>query len=107
MTDQSERRRPRPGELAARYPAVLAVVAGGVTGGLVAVADPAIGGYIAAATAVGIGVVEAIGMLRDLRSGRWGLDVLALLAIGSTVAVGEHWAALVVALMITGGEALA
>jgi ATPase, P-type (transporting), HAD superfamily, subfamily IC/heavy metal translocating P-type ATPase len=49
---------------------------------------------------------QAQTMVKELRSERIGLDVLAVTAIVSTVAVGEHWAALVVVLMITGGEAL-
>lgn len=51
-------------------------------------------------------VVRASGMVRSLREGRWGIDLLALMAIASTVAVGEYIAALVVILMLTGGEAL-
>jgi heavy metal translocating P-type ATPase len=56
----------------------------------------------AAATAA----VRAWSMLRSLREGRWGIDILALMAIASTVAVGEYLAALVVILMLSGGEAL-
>src|SRR5690625_5415956 len=45
-------------------------------------------------------------MVDDLRVGTYGIDLLAVTAIGSTVAVGEYWAALVVCLMLSGGEAL-
>lgn len=45
-------------------------------------------------------------MVRDLMAGAWGIDILAIVAIGATVAVGEYWAALVVCLMLSGGEAL-
>ena len=45
-------------------------------------------------------------MVRALREGRWGIDLLALMAVASTIAVGEYLAALVVILMLTGGEAL-
>ena len=38
--------------------------------------------------------------------GHWGIDILAVTAIVSTVVVGEYLAALVVCLMLTGGEAL-
>ncbi|MDP9887947.1 heavy metal translocating P-type ATPase [Pseudarthrobacter enclensis] len=61
---------------------------------------------LASAYAAVIVVVRAAGMLRALREGRWGIDLLALMAIASTVAVGEYLAALVVILMLTGGEAL-
>lgn len=48
----------------------------------------------------------AVGMVRQLLQGRWGVDVLAVTAIVSTVVVGEYVASLVVVLMLTGGEAL-
>jgi len=49
---------------------------------------------------------SALSMLRSLRSGTWGIDILAVTAIVSTVALGDFWAALVVVLMLTSGEAL-
>src|SRR6478752_1247915 len=61
---------------------------------------------IASAYAAVIVVLRSGGMVRALREGRWGIDLLALMAIASTVAVGEYVAALVVILMLTGGEAL-
>jgi heavy metal translocating P-type ATPase len=61
---------------------------------------------LASVYAAFIVVVRAGGMVRALREGRWGIDLLALTAIASTVAVGEYLAALVVILMLTGGEAL-
>lgn len=61
---------------------------------------------LASAYAAVIVVVRAAGMVRSLREGRWGIDLLALMAVASTVAVGEYFAALVVILMLTGGEAL-
>lgn len=61
---------------------------------------------LASAYAAVIVVVRSAGMVRSLREGRWGIDLLALMAIGSTVAVGEYLAALVVILMLTGGESL-
>jgi len=61
---------------------------------------------LASAYAALIVVVRAAGMVRALREGRWGIDLLALTAIASTVAVGEYLAALVVILMLIGGEAL-
>lgn len=45
-------------------------------------------------------------MVRALREGHWGIDLLALMAVASTIAVGEYLAALVVILMLTGGESL-
>ena len=90
-----------------RFPSVSATVAVG----LVALILTAAGlGEIArigvTAFAIGIAVLQLWQMVRQFRGGHWGLDVLSVLAIASTVAVGEYWAALVVALMITGGGAL-
>lgn len=45
-------------------------------------------------------------MVETLREGSYGIDILAVTAIVSTTVVGEYWAALVVCLMLTGGEAL-
>jgi heavy metal translocating P-type ATPase len=56
--------------------------------------------------ALGMAAWQAIGMVRELLRGRWGLDVLAVTAIVATVVVGEYIAALLVVLMLTGGEAL-
>ena len=46
------------------------------------------------------------GMIQDIRAGKWGIDLLAVSAIVATVAVGEYVAALVVVLMLTGGQGL-
>lgn len=53
-----------------------------------------------------IAAAQLKGMVDALRAGSFGIDILAVTAIGSTIAVGEYWAALVVCLMLTGGEAL-
>lgn len=51
-------------------------------------------------------VVTAVDMIRDLMTGHWGLDILAVIAMVATLAVGEYLAGLIIALMLTGGEAL-
>ncbi|MEO8827178.1 heavy metal translocating P-type ATPase [Lapillicoccus sp.] len=56
--------------------------------------------------ALGIAAWQAVGMARDLLRGHWGLDILAVTAVVATVVVGEYVAALLVVLMLTGGEAL-
>ncbi|TDT31028.1 heavy metal translocating P-type ATPase [Naumannella halotolerans] len=62
---------------------------------------------ITAFLVVGVVIVTtAIGMVRDLMSGHWGLDVLAVVAMVATLAVQEYVAGLIIALMLTGGEAL-
>ena len=61
---------------------------------------------VASTYALVIAVRSTISMLRSWSSGSFGIDILAIAAIGSTVALGDHWAALVVVLMLTSGEAL-
>lgn len=45
-------------------------------------------------------------MLQDVRAGAYGIDILAITAIVSAVILGQFWAAIVVVLMLTGGESL-
>lgn len=47
-----------------------------------------------------------IEMIHTLKSGRYGVDLLAITAIIATLAVGEYWAALMVLVMLTGGDSL-
>jgi heavy metal translocating P-type ATPase len=42
----------------------------------------------------------------DIRSGTYGVDILAVTAILVAVAMHEYWTAIIVVLMLTGGEAL-
>lgn len=46
------------------------------------------------------------GMWKDFRSGAYGLDILALTAIVASVLLHEYWAAIIVVIMLTGGESL-
>ncbi len=45
-------------------------------------------------------------MIKTLRSGRYGVDILAITAIVATLAVGEYWASLMILIMLTGGDSL-
>lgn len=90
-----------------RYPLVAATLLVGAVG-LVLLATPLrsaspwlVGGY-----ALLIAAWQAVGMIRQLLRGHAGLDILAVTAVTAAVLVGEPWAALVVVLMLTGGEAL-
>ncbi|URZ86523.1 heavy metal translocating P-type ATPase [Floricoccus penangensis] len=47
-----------------------------------------------------------IEMIKTLRSGSYGVDILAITAIISTLAIGEYWASLIIILMLVGGESL-
>lgn len=60
-----------------------------------------------ASAVVGVFIlVTCVGMVRDILRGHWGLDILAVVAMASTLLVGEYLAALIVMLMLSGGEAL-
>ncbi len=47
-----------------------------------------------------------VGMVRDILRGHVGLDILAVVAMVATLAVGEYIASLIIVLMLSGGEAL-
>jgi heavy metal translocating P-type ATPase len=90
-----------------RYPLVAAT--GGI--GVIAGACWLIGwqfaaGVIVAVFALGIAGLETARMIRRLRQGVIGVDLLAVVAIVSTVLVGELLASWIIVLMLTGGEAL-
>jgi heavy metal-(Cd/Co/Hg/Pb/Zn)-translocating P-type ATPase len=53
-----------------------------------------------------VATLAAISMARELRRGRFGIDVLAVIAILATVLVGEYVASLIIVLMVSGGDAL-
>ncbi|WP_298942346.1 heavy metal translocating P-type ATPase [uncultured Microbacterium sp.] len=56
---------------------------------------------------VGVFIVwTLVGMVRDVLRGHVGLDILAVVAMIATLAVGEYLASLIVVLMLSGGEAL-
>ncbi|MGM7423585.1 heavy metal translocating P-type ATPase [Cellulosimicrobium sp. CpK407] len=83
--------------------ATLAVIA--VAGVLSAVRPEAVP-WVLGVYAGAMALRAAVAMVAELRSGTFGVDILAVTAIGSTIAVGEFWAAAVIVLMLTGGEAL-
>lgn len=52
-------------------------------------------------------VIDALmGIVRDIRRGHVGVDILAIIAILATTVVGEYWAAWIVVLMIYSGDAI-
>lgn len=72
---------------------------------------PKIGGWPISGILIDIfGIFMAITMLREmietLESGRWGVDILAIIAVVSTMIVGDYWAAWMILIMLTGGESL-
>ncbi|WP_027941827.1 heavy metal translocating P-type ATPase [Amycolatopsis taiwanensis] len=59
------------------------------------------------AVAAGVALVPAVTwVVADLRAGRWGADVLAVLALGGTTAVGEYLAGAIIAVMVATGQLL-
>lgn len=68
--------------------------------------NPGAGQWIVIALVAYMIVVTVRGMIDDLRHGHVGVDLLAVVAIASTVAVQEYWAAWAVVLMISSGEAI-
>jgi heavy metal translocating P-type ATPase len=83
---------------------VLALLLAGGVLLLAGLGQPASLAFAAAALPVALHV--ALSVIRSLRGGRVGVDVIALAAILAALAFGEAAAAAVVALMVAGGEAL-
>ncbi len=55
-------------------------------------------------------LIEAVPLITDMwhdvRTGKYGIDILAVTAIVTSVILHQEWAAIVVAVMLTGGESL-
>ena len=97
----------RISRLAVRYRLVTLTIAIGAIGIILAVSGAgAAVQWVFSIYALAIAAWQAVGMVRDILRGHWGLDILAVTAIVATVLVGEYIAALLVVLMLTGGEAL-
>ncbi|SDH62962.1 heavy metal-(Cd/Co/Hg/Pb/Zn)-translocating P-type ATPase [Leifsonia sp. 98AMF] len=103
---------PRPGSrrlirAALRYRVItLTLLVGVVSLALFLAGAVAAAQWTAGLYAIAVAVGYTVRMLRTLASGGLGVDLLAVVAIVATVAVGEVAAALVVVLMLSGGEAL-
>lgn len=62
--------------------------------------------YVLGGVAIGETLPLLWDMWQDVRHGKYGIDILAATAIVTSVILGQYWAAMVVVLMLTGGEAL-
>ena len=62
--------------------------------------------WVASLFAAAAAAQRGAGMIREMAHGRRGVDLLAVTAIASTIAVGEYLAALIVVLMLYSGSAL-
>lgn len=45
-------------------------------------------------------------MVKSIKSGNYGVDLLAIMAVVSTLAVGQYWASMIVLVMLVGGDSL-
>lgn len=88
------------------YKELAATLVVGVLAFIFYMADISWVNYFVSAFALVIAASLSVGMVKDIMAGHWGIDLLAVTAIIATVAVGEYWAALIVCLMLSGGEAL-
>lgn len=68
--------------------------------------NPGVGQWLVIALVLYTIIVTVLGMVDDVRHGHVGVDLLAVIAIASTLAVQEYWAAWAVVLMISSGEAI-
>ncbi|MDN3443813.1 heavy metal translocating P-type ATPase [Microbacterium sp. APC 3901] len=90
-----------------RYPVIIItalVLAGVLT--LHLVGTDAVGRWAATAYVGAFVLWTLFRMVRDVLRGHVGLDILAVVAMVATLAVGEYIAALIIVLMLSGGEAL-
>jgi len=84
------------GTLAALLAVILLMVSG----------QEGIARWTASLYALAVAAYLAVGMVRRLMGGTWGIDILAVTAIVSTVLVGEFVASMIIVLMMAGGTAL-
>ena len=95
-------RRPRP-----RYPLVALTITIGIIGAILwLVGFDAVARWSFSLFAIAVACLQAARMVKQLRQGTFGVDLLAIVAIISTVAVGEVIASMIIVLMLSGGEAL-
>ncbi len=67
---------------------------------------PGVGDLLWVAATVAALVPAVLSMLRDLRHRRYGVDVIAVLALAGSLGVGEYLAGAVIAVMVATGRAL-
>lgn len=97
----------RVARLALRYWLISLTLAVSAVCGLAALlSQMQVAGWVAGGYALAVAGGYAIRMIRSLAAGRFGVDILAVVAIVATVLVGEVIAALIVILMMSGGGAL-
>ena len=89
------------------YPVVsLTLVVGTLVLTLLGLGNSGPAQWVATAYVAVIIIITAVDMVKDILRGHWGLDILAVIAMVATLAVGEYVASLIIVLMLSGGEAL-
>ena len=95
----------RAASLIRRFPWVATTLGvAAVAGALSLTAWPPAGELLLTAYVILMAARSAWAMLRELRAGTFGVDIIAVTAIVASVLVGEVWAALVIVLMLTTGR---
>jgi heavy metal translocating P-type ATPase len=90
-----------------RYPVVAAALIVGLVGLLFwAAGVPVVMQWLYSGLGLVVAGIESAGMIRRMRSGAFGVDLLAIVAILATILVGEYVATLIIVLMLAGGAAL-
>lgn len=84
----------------------LAVIASVAAGVLTVSKHSVIANWVLATVSVIALIPIIVRMVRDIRSGLYGVDILAALAIGTSVILQQYWAAIIIVLMLSGGESL-
>ena len=90
-----------------RYPIVTTTVVVGLVGMIFwLVGAGEVTRWLFSVFAILVAAIEALQMINQLRKKIFGIDVLAIVAIVSTVLVGEFFASIIIVLMVSGGKAL-
>jgi heavy metal translocating P-type ATPase len=90
-----------------RYPLVAAAILVGVLGLLLWAAGlPMAVRWLFSGFGLLVAGIQGVGMVRRLRHGTFGVDLLAIVAIIATIIVGEYVATWIIVLMLAGGAAL-
>ncbi len=92
--------------LMSQYRLVIAVDVLLAAGILALVGKPGYAQALIVAFSVLVAAILLAGMIRNMWRGEYGVDILAVIAIVSTLVVGEYWATIIIVIMMVGGEAL-
>ncbi|WEO76670.1 heavy metal translocating P-type ATPase [Cryobacterium sp. SO2] len=90
-----------------RYPVVAATILIGLIGLVLwALGLPLAVQWLFSGLGLVVAGIQGVGMVKRMRQGSFGVDLLAIMAIIATILVGEYVATLLIVLMLSGGAAL-